>query len=101
MYEHIGIYLSTKCSNTNQLIYYSYWTNSYYYNIYASKATELSEERLDKLTSYLIKCEEAYYLAKPLINDSVYDLLLKELKQLEIKLDFSYSNSPTNNIGKR
>ena len=92
MYEHINIYLSSLCSNTNQLIYYSYWTNSYYYNIY---------ERLDKLTSYLIKCEEAYFLAKPLINDSVYDLLLKELKQLEIKLNFSYDNSPTKTIGKR
>ena len=91
-FEHINIYLSSKYSNTNELIYYSYWKNNYYYNIY---------ERLDKLTNYLIKCEEAYYLAKPLIPDSVYDYLLKELKQLEIKLDFSYSNSPTKNIGRR
>lgn len=91
-YEKSNIYLSNKVSTNNELVYYTYWRNTYHYNIY---------ERLNLLTNYLIKCEEAYYLAKPLINDSVFDYLLKELKQLEIKLDFSYSNSPTKNIGKR
>lgn len=91
-YEKSNIYLSNKVSTDTELVYYTYWRNTYHYNIY---------ERLDLLTNYLIKCEEAYYLANPLIPDSVFDHLLKELKRLEIKLDFSYSNSPTKNIGKR
>ena len=91
-YEKSNIYLSNKVSTNNELVYYTYWRNTYHYNIY---------ERLDLLTNYLIKCEEAYYLAKPLINDSVFDYLFKELKQLEIKLNFSYEYSPTRNIGKR
>ena len=92
IYDKYNIYLSNKTNSNNELVYYTYWKNSYHYNIY---------ERLDLLTVYLLKCEEAYYLAKPLIPDSVFDCLLKELKRLEIKLDYSYSNSPTNSIGKR
>jgi len=60
------------------LVYYTYWTNLYSYNIY---------ERLDLLTIYLIDC--------------VFDRLLRELQEIENKLNFSYECSPVKNVGKR
>jgi len=74
------------------LVYYTYWTNLYSYNIY---------ERLDLLTIYLIDCEKAYCLATPLIKDCVFDRLLRELQEIENKLNFSYECSPVKNVGKR
>ncbi|MFV8401318.1 NAD-dependent DNA ligase LigA [Mycoplasma sp. 2634B] len=69
-------------------------------NVNKSKK-ELAQERIVELTSYLNKLNNAYYnLDNPMVEDYVYDQLLRELEELEIKYpELILPDSPTKKIG--
>lgn len=58
-------------------------------------------KRIKYLTHYLTVCNYHYYvLNNPLISDSVYDQLLRELQDLESQYpDLKLPNSPTERVG--
>ncbi|MHA3845942.1 NAD-dependent DNA ligase LigA [Mycoplasma sp. VS276A1] len=62
---------------------------------------DLAQDRIIELTKYLNELNNAYYnLDNPMVEDYVYDRLLRELEELEIKYpDFIQSDSPTTKIG--
>ncbi|MFV8459447.1 NAD-dependent DNA ligase LigA [Mycoplasma sp. CR] len=69
-------------------------------NVNKSKK-ELAQERIVELTRYLNKLNNAYYnLDNPMVEDYVYDQLLRELEELEIKYpELILPDSPTKKIG--
>ncbi|MFV8468066.1 NAD-dependent DNA ligase LigA [Mycoplasma sp. VS292A] len=69
-------------------------------NVNKSKK-EIAQARIVELTSYLNKLNNAYYnLDNPMVEDYVYDQLLRELEELEIKYpEFILPESPTKKIG--
>ncbi|MFV8472232.1 NAD-dependent DNA ligase LigA [Mycoplasma sp. 1458C] len=69
-------------------------------NVNKSKK-EIAQARIAELTSYLNELNNAYYnLDNPMVEDYVYDQLLRELEELEIKYpDFILPESPTKKIG--
>ncbi|WP_416756291.1 NAD-dependent DNA ligase LigA [Mycoplasma aquilae ATCC BAA-1896] len=69
-------------------------------NVNKSKK-EIAQARIAELTSYLNKLNNAYYnLDNPMVEDYVYDQLLRELEELEIKYpEFILPESPTKKIG--
>ncbi|MHA3801989.1 NAD-dependent DNA ligase LigA [Mycoplasma sp. Z463D] len=62
---------------------------------------DLAQDRIIELTKYLNELNNAYYnLDNPMVEDYVYDRLLRELEELEIKYpDFIQPDSPTTKIG--
>lgn len=58
-------------------------------------------KRIDELRELIGKYDNAYYVeAEPLIEDSEYDLLFKELQEIENKFpDLISSDSPTQRVG--
>ena len=58
-------------------------------------------ERIKELRAFLTKCSYEYYtLDKPTIPDSEYDMLFRELEQLEAKHpEMADPNSPTQRVG--
>ncbi|MHA3828252.1 NAD-dependent DNA ligase LigA [Mycoplasma sp. Z1473D] len=62
---------------------------------------DLAQDRIIELTKYLNELNNAYYnLDNPMVEDYIYDRLLRELEELEIKYpDFIQPDSPTTKIG--
>ena len=63
--------------------------------------TEAAKNRIQQLTDELNQHNHNYYvLSKPVITDTEFDLLLKELENLELQYpQLTLSNSPTQRVG--
>lgn len=61
---------------------------------------EIELKMMQGMVSILNDASEAYYNGKtPLMSDEQYDMRLEDLRQLEEETGFSFSNSPTHNVG--
>ncbi len=62
---------------------------------------EKAQQRIGKLTKEINAHNHRYYvLSQPIISDEMYDLMLKELEDLEQRFpEFSSDNSPTKRVG--
>ncbi|KAB2918061.1 MAG: NAD-dependent DNA ligase LigA [Bacteroidetes bacterium] len=62
---------------------------------------EEAKQRIDKLTAELADHNYRYYvLSQPVISDTDFDFLLKELEKLEAEYpEFMHPNSPTQQVG--
>lgn len=59
-------------------------------------------ELMKGMVSILNECAEAYYnTGHSLISDEEYDMRLEDLREMEEEMGFSFSNSPTHNVGAR
>ena len=56
--------------------------------------------RQEELTAFLIRCNEVYNNSgNPMISDYEFDVLMDELRELEIKNNFVLEGSPTQKVG--
>ena len=65
-------------------------------------ATNDQITRIKHLTKILNKYRDEYYNeSRPSVDDSTYDSMMDELKDLEDKADFHCANSPNYTVGPR
>lgn len=61
---------------------------------------EIERNLMKGMVSILNDAAEAYYnTGRPIMSDEQYDMRLEDLRQMEEETGFSFSNSPTHNVG--
>lgn len=61
---------------------------------------EIERNLMKGMVSILNEAAEAYYnTGSPIMSDEMYDMRLEDLRQMEEETGFSFSNSPTHNVG--